>query len=522
MFPTIAKVLLLSVVTPIALGLVETPTEKIHFKASTSNDVILSFNPSPNIVIKSISQQSFATRGDKINQLVANLEQNTKTSQQIIHDYLTSNNIAFIPIWITNQISVKNVDLQLLEELSKFEDIIAIEEDLLIPVPQELVADQPTDRIETRRDESVVEWGIQIIRANEARFLINSSGLTHDEVRVGIIDTGIRLTHEAIEDKYYGTYGWFDPYGLTDSPDDGNGHGTHVTGTILGSKGIGVAPFAKWMGCKGCDTSTCAVTALLLCGQYITCPTLPDMSAKNCTLAPHVVNNSWGGGQNVSWYDVVINAWHEVGIIPVFAAGNYGPLCSTVSSPSDRNVISVGATTSTDTIASFSGRGPAIDGGMKPDISGPGDLVLSSTNVSDTSYGLYRGTSMATPHIVGVIAIMKSININLSYEEVKYWLENGVDTTILQSQNIACGGIPDNQFPNPFFGHGRVNAFKSVSPMLLQLSTTTTTTTTTTTPRTTPRNPNTNSGVTLGAAKWLVLLLTGFAFSQVVRTSLSL
>lgn len=128
----------------------------------------------------------------------------------------------------------------------------------------------------------------------------------------------------------------------------------------------------------------------------------------------------------------------------------------------------------------------------------------------------------ATPHIVGVIAIMKSININLSYEEVKYWLENGVDTTILQSQNIACGGIPDNQFPNPFFGHGRVNAFKSVSPMLLQLSTTTTTTTTTTTPRTTPRNPNTNSGVTLGAAKWLVLLLTGFAFSQVVRTSLSL
>jgi subtilisin family serine protease len=195
-------------------------------------------------------------------------------------------------------------------------------------------------------------------------------------------------THEALRDNYYGDYGWFDPYEMSDFPIDNNGHGTHVTGTMVGNKGIGVFPQGKWMACKGCFSNTCDTSALILCAQFITCPTMPDMTARNCSKAPHVVNNSWGstvGG--LTWFDVVIEAWHEAGIIPVFSAGNAG-------SPGDRDVISVGATTSNETIAYFSSRGPSIDGKLKPEVSAPGHLILSSYSVNDESYAIASGTSM--------------------------------------------------------------------------------------------------------------------------------
>src|SRR5436309_2789214 len=80
---------------------------------------------------------------------------------------------------------------------------------------------------------------------------------------VSSIDTGVRYTHEALKGNWVGgSYGWYDPYKGQATPYDDHGHGTHTMGTIAGSKGIGVAPGAKWMACKGCDPSGCTEDAL--------------------------------------------------------------------------------------------------------------------------------------------------------------------------------------------------------------------------------------------------------------------
>src|SRR5665811_2378314 len=125
----------------------------------------------------------------------------------------------------------------------------------------------------------------------------------------------------------------YDPYMFTETPNDQNGHGTHTTGTICGAGGIGVYPDAKWLACKGCATSSCSQFALTDCGQYIVCPTLPDGTKPDCSKAPHLVSNSWGGGRGNEWFDSVIAAWHAAKIVPLFSIGNSGPSCNSANSP---------------------------------------------------------------------------------------------------------------------------------------------------------------------------------------------
>lgn len=87
-------------------------------------------------------------------------------------------------------------------------------------------------------------------------------------------------------------------------------------GTICGSNGIGVAPDALWITCRGCSSLGCFYGDLLECGEYFCCP------SDNCELLPDVISNSWGGGQGDPFYDDIINCWRTCGIIPVFAIGN--------------------------------------------------------------------------------------------------------------------------------------------------------------------------------------------------------
>lgn len=151
------------------------------------------------------------------------------------------------------------------------------------------------------------------------------------------------------------------------------------------------------MSCRGCDTSSCTEAALTTCGEFIACPHGPSSTA-NCDVSkkPHVVNNSWGGGQGDPWYDAVIRAWIAVGVVPVFSNGNSGSFCGSANSPADNvDVIGVGSTVSDDTLSYFSSRGPTVDGDVKPDISAPGSDVRSSYYLSDTSYSSLSGTSMA-------------------------------------------------------------------------------------------------------------------------------
>lgn len=186
------------------------------------------------------------------------------------------------------------------------------------------------------------------------------------------------------------------------------------------------------------------------------------------------------------------------------------------------NVISAGATTINDAIAVFSSRGPTVQGSagdLKPDFSAPGQFVLSSTHESDSSYSNYSGTSMACPHISGVIAILKSVNPSLTYQEVKQWLRAGVDTASLLPGGQTCGGIADNVFPNFVYGHGRVNAYKTLMRMLATATTTTTTTpgtTGSTTTRGTTGAPNSGMGMktwpSFGVGLYLLAQISKFSF----------
>ncbi|RQM27088.1 hypothetical protein B5M09_006030 [Aphanomyces astaci] len=252
------------------------------------------------------------------------------------------------------------------------------------------------------------QWGVDKIQAS-AVWATNATGTG---IVVANIDTGVRLTHEAVSSNWRSDFGWFDPDAGSTTPSDSNGHGTHVMGTIAGQvNGIGVAPGAKWIACLGCPNSSCPQATLTACAQWLLCPT-DALGNKDCTKAPHVINNSWGSTDGAStWFEPSISAWRAAGIIPVFSNGNSGNDCGTVGSPGmSPQVIAVGATDSTDGLAYFSSRGPTYDNRIKPDLAAPGVNIVSAYAATDTTYAYMTGTSMAAPHVTGASILHTAAN----------------------------------------------------------------------------------------------------------------
>ncbi|CAK4539503.1 unnamed protein product [Aphanomyces euteiches] len=290
-------------------------------------------------------------------------------------------------------------------------------------------------------------------------------------------------THEAIKDSWRSELGWFDPYNGTSLPWDSDGHGSHTIGTMVGSKGIGVAPGAKWIACMGMYGDIGGDDkSMLQCAQFMLCPTKPDGTGADCKKGPHVINNSWGSTPGYNpWFEDAVTAWRAAGIIPVFGIGNDGPACGTVGSPDGyRNVIGVGAIGSYDNepnlLAYFSSKGPELNNGaayVKPDVSAPGFYTVSIS--SDSSYIKQAGTSMAAPHVAGVVAILKSVDPNMSYDQVYKYLTATADQSPLNTtepvtwNNVTrfrnktfagaphCAGMKDTAWPNNRFGYCRVN-----------------------------------------------------------------
>ena len=133
----------------------------------------------------------------------------------------------------------------------------------------------------------------------------------------------------------------------------------------------------------------------------------PHRQNRRPDLRPNIVTNSWGDNEcwnTDSW--LITQVWIDDGIMPSFANGNAGPGAGTVGSPGGYPfLVGVGAINAANfTIAGFSSRGPSCYGGvLKPDVVAPGVNVRSS--VPTNSYAVYSGTSMATPHVAGVMAL---------------------------------------------------------------------------------------------------------------------
>lgn len=295
-------------------------------------------------------------------------------------------------------------------------------------------------------------WNLTMVRADQAQ---NALGLDGTGVVVAIMDTGVEWQHPALEAKYRGYTGkdltqhrgnW---HVSTDEtylyPGDAIGHGTHVMGTILGDDGldnrIGVAPGAKWIAVKlfhneGYTEESWIHDAF----EWIMAP------EGNPDLAPDVVNNSWGSNEGEDdRFREDVAAWRAAGILPIFSAGNDGPQQNTVGSPASfPEALAVGAVDSERLVASFSSRGPSPWQEIKPEISAPGVAVRSAYPGGD--YALLRGTSMAAPHVTGIVALLLQANPNLTPDQL--------ETILVNTAQPLTGTTPNN-----FTGHGLVDAY---------------------------------------------------------------
>ena len=186
--------------------------------------------------------------------------------------------------------------------------------------------------------------------------------------------------------------------------------------------------------------------------------------------APDITINSWGcptseGCVVGDELQSAVEAQEAAGIQMVVAAGNSGPGCSTVSDPPSFYDASytVGAlNTGTDTIASFSSRGPVTRDGSnrtKPDITAPGTNTRSASNACDSCYTFASGTSMATPHIAGAMALLWSAIPSLQHQIEAS--RDALDNSAVEIDSALCppgGPTP----PNNVFGWGRIDIAAAV------------------------------------------------------------
>lgn len=321
-----------------------------------------------------------ALAGDaKVSALVSALKVLTSSMQAPFISIASSLGLKTEQFWASNIILIKGLTPEKLASLAAKSGDFIIRKSYTVSI---LPADENiTLNIESNNvTQNLPQWGVAKIRAPAVWPTTTGEGVV-----VAIIDTGVNHGHEALNAGYAGA--WMDPINNTALPTDINGHGSHCAGTIVGrTNGIGVAPGARWIACRGLDHNGNGQEHILTqCAQFML----------TANPRPHVVSHSWGGGSGVTWYNSQILAMRSAGIIPVFANGNFGPTCPSSTSPGDQpNLISVGATTDTDAIATFSSRGPNPNGVLKPELSAPGSNTLScGTGVND--YVTLSGTSMA-------------------------------------------------------------------------------------------------------------------------------
>ncbi|ETV90846.1 hypothetical protein H310_14442 [Aphanomyces invadans] len=440
-------------------------------EVADSVDVVVEFKDGNTRALRSakLELNSIQERGPRIAHLRSLLVKTMESSQKEALEVLASQPEAFSvrtkQFHISNTLFLYGANRNVLDKLAKLDTVAVIRSPVAAHLPvsetDDVVVDLPVvlDNT-TEATVQAIEWGVNRIGAPT----VWASGNRGQGVVVGFLDTGVVATHEALKGNYRSTHGWFDPIHKSATPFDSTGHGTHVLGTAVGANGIGVAPDAQWIACRGCNTDACPEDAKTACAQFLLCPTDADGSNPKCELAPHVINNSWGDVTRSNSYQASVNAWRAAGIIPVFAIGNFGPNCGTVTSPGDfKNVIGVGAVGWDDKLTTASSRGASQDGTRKPDVTAPGLNVRSTWHVGNPAYKTISGTSTAAPHVTGTIALYLSKHKGATYDDVYSAITYmSVDTSGLTPERKNCGGLLDTGYPNNSYGWGRINAARAL------------------------------------------------------------
>jgi len=341
--------------------------------------------------------------------------------------------------WVANMLLLEAVP-SVLVEVAQRTDVAYMDLDA------NLQWDKPVDRRPAPLESpSGIEPGIAAINAPA----MWKAGFTGNGVIVMNIDTGVDANHPALSYKWRGTHvpasqAWFDANGGSTFPNDCDDHGTHTCGTMNGLNPathdtIGVAFGAEWIAAKTICTSGSHTSLSISAFQWAMDP---DQNPNTVDDMPVAIGNSWWDPDiaistqcdpNYDPYINVLTAVEAAGIAVVFSAGNNGPTPQSVTAPKNVNIdeVSFWATGAVDAntagypIASFSSRGPVVTScqtgvpslDIKPEASAPGVGVRSS--IIGGNYAFYDGTSMACPHVVGAIALLKEAHPSKTGHELK-------------------------------------------------------------------------------------------------------
>ncbi|MEY2816803.1 MAG: hypothetical protein RL275_266 [Chloroflexota bacterium] len=415
---------------------------------------------------------SIKDRDERLTEAYTRLTEHANNTQADLRETFDTFGIAYTPYYLENAMEVQGGTLVRLFLMTR------PEVDRVIPSPRLRAApeDSPAPGFESAPPDDYIGWNIQLIGADR---VWEEFGVRGDGIVVGQSDSGVDGNHPLLEKQYRGyngsdDYNWFDPWDGTSSPNDEGGHGTHTMGSILGSNGIGVAPESQWIGCVNLDRNLANPALYLDCMQFMLAP-FPiggdPFVDGDPTQAAHVMNNSWGcpdiEGCDPNALLVAADNLRHAGIFVVVSTGNDGPNCETVESPLSLydSVFSVGAVDQFGNLADFSSRGPVtVDGSgrIKPDIVAPGVDVFSS--LPDNSYGSNSGTSMAGPHVAGVVALIWSAQPELIGDIDA--TESLIITTAQPYTGTTSLGCFTGDRPSNAYGFGVVNVYEAVKEAL--------------------------------------------------------
>ncbi|MFZ4434735.1 MAG: S8 family serine peptidase [Microthrixaceae bacterium] len=410
--------------------------------------------------------------------LVEALRTTADRSQRTARELLDDAEADYRTLWLSNAIAVCTCNEDLADQLRDLDGVA------------EIVAG-PDAQVDTADDEPVFpaaspsgSRALDALGVTALRAVAGSPDGTG--VSVGVVDTGVDVTHPALAPGYRGAprtpgapadhdRNWFDPYGVCAQPCDPQGHGTHVTSVAVGRAvappptasggaaawsgaftavpALGVAPGATWMAARGCTGTVCDLDELLAALQFMVAPTDRSGADPDPDRRPDVLVNSWGLRSPNLALERAQRAVEASGIIPVAAAGNHGPECGSVTTPgSQRSTLTVGALRSDLTPLPSSGRGPGPTD-SQPNVAVVGELVPGA--LPGGAWGTMTGTSQAAPQIGGLAALLLDDEPELrgQFLEVERRIDMsatplpddscGVDAEDPRYNNVAGAGIPD-------------------------------------------------------------------------------
>eukprot|EP00004_Rigifila_ramosa_P027883 TRINITY_DN924_c0_g1_i1.p1 TRINITY_DN924_c0_g1~~TRINITY_DN924_c0_g1_i1.p1 ORF type:complete len:479 (-),score=77.75 TRINITY_DN924_c0_g1_i1:33-1469(-) len=472
--------LLLSLVASLALAQPHVRIDDAIMAEAVSNGqarVLLRMKERPDLsLFKSLDASS---RGWAV---YKSLKEAAELSQAPLVATLKEFGIPFRSYWISNVVAV-SLDARMLSVVSAVPGL----ESIVSNAPFKVALEEPEE------DHGVgaadrLEWNVAWINADEVWAMgYNGNGSVYANA-----DTGIQHTHPEIADNYRGApnnnhnFNWWDgvkeaqlPGGGTcgidsQTPCDDNGHGTHTTGTSVGTLGCGVAPGATWIGCRNMDRGYGSPESYISCLQFFMAPHDLNGNGANPDLRPDAIGNSYGcpasEGCNANSLRDACDALRAVGVFMSVSAGNAGSQCSTVADTpaTTASVISVGATGfQTNTIASYSSRGPIAGGSAAgtraPTLVSPGSSVRSA--VPTNRYASYSGTSMASPHVGAAVAVIAQACPWMRYDvdSMQSLLE---ETALPLTSTQLCGGDAPGAVPNNVYGYGQLDLAQAVRTCL--------------------------------------------------------